>query len=379
MHIFFTRFPLESQFGGAEVQTLSLMEGLKERGHHVAFLGSCPVLLEKCFALSVPYFDLNIGPPPVTKWHAISFLWRQFLMRKKLINAINEQPVTRNEQRVIFMLSLSEKLLLTTWAAQNKIPVFWIEHDSIGRWLRWNPWLPKLRRLSRLATTVAVSDMSKRMYLDLGWNPENTVVIPNGIDLRKFYKRQKILRSTTFHIGCVARLSPEKGVDILIKAVKNIPNIHLTIVGTGRDENCIRKLLEQSTLETHSNDEGQVYHLSPTTSVTILPSVPDIVSFYHSLDLFILPSRDHDPCPLAPIEAMACGIPTIMTDACGTAQYVENGKEAIVVPAGNTEVLHEAIKQTTLRTYEAASVQNTFSFERMIDRYELLFAHSAKL
>ena len=68
-----------------------------------------------------------------------------------------------------------------------------------------------------------------------------------------------------------------------------------------------------------------------------------------------------------------------MTDACGTAQYVENGKEAIVVPAGNTEVLHEAIKQTTLRTYEAASVQNTFSFERMIDRYELLFAHSAKL
>ena len=111
MHIFFTRFPLESQFGGAEVQTLSLMEGLKERGHHVAFLGSCPVLLEKCFALSVPYFDLNIGPPPVTKWHAISFLWRQFLMRKKLINAINEQPVTRNEQRVIFMLSLSEKLL----------------------------------------------------------------------------------------------------------------------------------------------------------------------------------------------------------------------------------------------------------------------------
>ncbi|OGJ58203.1 hypothetical protein A3H22_03910 [Candidatus Peribacteria bacterium RIFCSPLOWO2_12_FULL_55_15] len=382
MHIFFTRFPLESTYGGAEVQTLSLMKGLRERGHEVAFLGSCQVLLEKAISYQLSAIRLDIGPPPVTKWGAVSFLWRKFGMRRKLQSNFQLPDA-------ICMLSLTEKLLLTEWALRQGIRVFWIEHDRIGRWLRWNPWLPKLRRLSRLATTVVVSDLSKRIYVEkLGWNPENIVVIPNGIDLQKMGTRDWELgtgymtdtsinvpgpRSQVpfLHIGTIARLSPEKGVDLLIEAIKDLPNVHLTIVGTGRDEHRIQQLIDAANSITQE----------PNNLITLLQSVPDIAAFYRSLDIFVLPSRDHDPCPLAPIEAMACGIPVIMTDACGTAEYVENEKEAIVVPAGSSGALRKTIlrlrNDADLRHRLAARgpeiVAEKFSMGRMVDQYGKLF------
>src|SRR5262245_15941040 len=74
MHILFTRFPLESRMGGAEVQTLVLMKGLRDRGHDVMFLGSCHVLLEETGKLRIENKKLKIGPPPVTKWHVVNFL-----------------------------------------------------------------------------------------------------------------------------------------------------------------------------------------------------------------------------------------------------------------------------------------------------------------
>jgi len=88
MKILFTRFPLESRFGGAEVQTLALMKGLKERGHEVAFMGSCSTLLKKVAGCKLQIFELDIGIPPVSKVAAFTFLWRKLSMGKKIRSAI---------------------------------------------------------------------------------------------------------------------------------------------------------------------------------------------------------------------------------------------------------------------------------------------------
>src|SRR3989338_4926158 len=81
------------------------------------------------------------------------------------------------------MLSLTEKILLTPWALQQGIKVYWVEHDRIGHWLTWNPWLPILCKLSKNVTTFVVSEFSRKLYLNLGWPPEKTVAIPNGVNL----------------------------------------------------------------------------------------------------------------------------------------------------------------------------------------------------
>ena len=125
MKILFTRFPLESAHGGAELQTLSLLKGFAKRGHAVSFLGSCPVLLEMCKKEGISAVALSIGKPPVTKMGAISFAWRKQKMQRTLETAICEF----GELDVICMLSMTEKILLTPFAAKQGIKVFWIEHD----------------------------------------------------------------------------------------------------------------------------------------------------------------------------------------------------------------------------------------------------------
>ncbi|MDD3896443.1 MAG: glycosyltransferase family 4 protein [Candidatus Peribacteraceae bacterium] len=359
MRILFTRFPLESAYGGAEVQTLSLMRGLQERGHEVSFLGSCPVLLKEGAKYNIGSTKLEIGVPPVSKWGMLSFLRKQFGMRRTLLRALSSMQ----KPDAIVMLSMSEKLLLTHAATRQGIAVYWLEHDRIGRWLTWNPWLPRLRKLSRTATTICVSALSKSLYVQLGWPAENTVDIPNGIAMQRFAQCERVPReSGALRVGCVARLTQDKGVDLLVRAIAQIPDVTLTIIGTGRDEDCVRALISQLHLEDR---------------VTLQPSHPDLGNFYCTIDVLVLPSREHDPFGLVAAEAMALGTPVIVTDACGIASYL--GHESFIVPANSQEALAEAMRKLRdpmLRTHLSEAAKRTahekFSLPKMLDAYEKL-------
>ncbi len=377
MRLLFTRFPLESAFGGAEIQTLSLMKGLSGRGHAVAFLGSCPILIEETAKLKLPHAKLLIGPPPVTKWNALSFLWRKQKMKERLALALT----SFDRIDAIIMISLSEKLLLTEVAVRRGIRVFWMEHDRVGPWLSKNPWLSTLRKLSGTVTTVCVSELSRKIYIDLRWEPDSVVAIANGVDRKRFdatAAHQKpspqppsplLGRGGLLHVGCIARLSPEKGVDVLIQAVGTMPNVQLTIVGTGPDEGYLRKLA------TNIHDA----EMQSAERIRILPRADDLGSFYRSLDALILPSRENDPFGLVTAEAMLCGTPVIVTDQCGIAGYLESGKDAIVVKANSEEALRQGITQllnTALRSRLSEEGKRTaeqkFSLETMLRNYEKL-------
>lgn len=360
MRIVFTRFPLESAFGGAEVQTLSLMKGLKERGHDVEFLGSCPVLLEKAKELGIKNYELRIGPPPVTKWGAFSLLWRQFGMKRKLKQALEEMGFAD----AIVMLSLSEKLLLTPLALAKGIHVFWLEHDRVGPWLSRNPWLGRLRALSKSVTTIAVSELSKKIYVDLGWDPAHVIAIPNGISAKGPRAKDHVPSVGTLRVGCVARLSYDKGVDHLIEAIKDLPNVTLAINGKGKEESALR---------------ARIARLNLGDRVKIRKEIPNIADFYADLDALVLPSREHDPFGLVAAEAMMLGIPVIVTDACGIAGYLTDGRDALVVKAGSSEALKNAVEKmmdATAKTMIAEAgkktAQEKFSVETMIGRYEEL-------
>ncbi len=371
MKVLFTRFPLESAHGGAEIQTLSLMKGLKERGHAVAFLGSCPVLLKETAGLHLPHAKLEIGPPPVTKWAAATFFWRKKRMRKQLESALS----TFEGLDAIFMLSLTEKLLMTEWATKRGIKVFWVEHDRIGPWLTRNPWLPMLKRQSEFATTICVSELSKKMYVDLGWNPEKVIVIPNGIDPERFgpLPSPPPLRqgegTALLHIGCVARLSHEKGVDVLIDAVGTMTDVSLTIVGTGPEEGFLRNML--ATI--------RPFHHLTGPHIKIIPHVPDLSSFYHSIDALVLPSRDHDPFGMVTAEAMMLGVPVIVTDECGIAEYLTHDRDALIVKAGDAVELRSAIERlrdpelrSKMKAAGSETAHQKFLAKNMVDAYARL-------
>ena len=369
MRILFTRFPLESALGGAEIQTLSLMKGLRQHSHAIAFLGSCPTLLAMSAEADILNAHLEIGPPPVTKFHAMSFFWRKQSMKRKLETALNEF----GDINAIFMLSLSEKLLMTEAAFAKGIKVFWIEHDRVGPWLTKNPWLPQLRKLSEKVTTICVSELSRTMYLHLGWKPENVIAIPNGIVLTRFSRAdgpKLTIHDSRLHLGCVARLSQEKGIDLLIQAVSSLSDVSLTIIGAGPQESSLRSLIEK-TIQPSNH---------PTISrVQMLPHVNDLCTFYRSIDALVLPSRENDPFGLVVAEAMSVGTPVIVTDQCGIAGYLHNGHDAVIVKAESADALKTGIVKLmnasvrkALGEHATETARKLFSLDRMIDAYEEL-------
>ncbi len=369
MRLLFTRFPLESAHGGAENQTMWLAEGLKRNGHTVGFLGSCPVVLSAFSSLKAQSSKLLIGPPPVTKWSAMSFLWRRQKMQKTLIDAFEALP---ERPDAIFMLSLSEKLLLTDYAHEKGIKVFWIEHDRIGRWLTMNPWLPALKKVSAHAEIICVSELSRRMYIEMGFDPARVIAIPNGVPAPHTYNSrssQLIAHSSSLRLGCIARLSPEKGIDVLLHALENIPEVSLDIIGTGSDEGYLRTLIHQDT----ERMGGERIH--------IRKSMSSLDDFYASIDVLVLPSREHDPFGLVVAEAMMRGIPVIVTDACGVAGYLKDGVDALIVEANEPHALADAIRRIlepnfrkVLGEQGRATARKLFSIETMVKRYEKLIS-----
>ncbi len=358
MKILFTRFPLESTFGGAEVQTLSLMQELLARGHAVAFLGSCPTLLRLCREQAIPCAEVHIGVPPVTKWGALSFAWRRVAMRRKLEAALDQF----HDIDAVLMLSLSEKLLLTPRAVSMHLKVLWIEHDTVGRWLTKNPWLSQLQRQSEKVTTVCVSELSKAKYLELGWPEARTVSIPNGVQ-----KPEKVSHQPSkagLHLGCIARLTHDKGVDVLLQALASVSDVSLSLLGRGRERQSLEKM---------------VHTLHLTSRVTFTEFVEDLDAFYASLDALVLPSREHDPFGLVVAEAMMREIPVIVTDACGIAGELQDGKDALIIEAGNVEALQHAIftmkdahVRITLSQEGKRTAEEKFTLQKMVDRYETL-------
>lgn len=351
MRILFTRFPLESRLGGAELQTISLMEGLLARGHAVAFAGSCPTLLKLCKEHNIPAAEWHIGPPPVSLWHALTFFWRARSMKSSLTRLLKQF----SDVDAVCMLSLSEKLLLTSIAAEQKKKVLWIEHDRIGRWLRRNPYLRQLRRQSKVATIVTVSNLSKRLMREMKFDNSRIHAIPNGIDAKRFSRLPARKQDNHFTIGCVARLTQDKGVHVLVEAVKNTPDMFLTIIGDGP---------EKKNLPTAKN-------------IRIWPTIDNVGAFYREINLLVLPSIDNDPFGMVAAEAMLCGTPVIVTDQCGIAGYLEHKKDAWIVKANDPVALRHAIEHIrsdaslwkTLSLEGKKTAEKDFSMNGMIERY----------
>jgi glycosyltransferase involved in cell wall biosynthesis len=104
----------------------------------------------------------------------------------------------------------------------------------------------------------------------------------------------------------------------------------------------------------------------------------DLDAWYASLDVFVLPSRN-DPFGLVVAEAMVRGIPVIVSDGCGIADFLHDHDHALLFSADSSSSLRKAIlemQDCVLRKRVAENGQKTaqkhFSLQEMVKRYELL-------
>jgi glycosyltransferase involved in cell wall biosynthesis len=170
------------------------------------------------------------------------------------------------------------------------------------------------------------------------WGYEGKV-IHNGADERQF-----TMESPPGHrpcgpliFGTAARLAPEKGIDILLRAFAllhdraTIP-IRLRIAGSGRCEGELRVLAKE---------------LAIASSVDFLGQVEEMRGFYNSIDVLVLPSRHSEGLPLTIVEAMLCGRPVVATDVAGVSETVIDSRNGFLVPADEPICLADAMGAMT--------------------------------
>jgi UDP-N-acetylglucosamine:LPS N-acetylglucosamine transferase len=172
MKILFLQFPLEPAWGGAETHTKLLISGLKDLGHEIFLLTSNRALFEKTKEHTTRSKMIFLGWEPTSPYSLLlspfTFIWAIFVL---LANLLIIRP------RVLVCLSLTDKLAGTFLAFCLRIPVIWIEHTRVGRWLTASPLKFPYRLLARVATLVAPSYFLRNQLLQVGVPIDRITVI----------------------------------------------------------------------------------------------------------------------------------------------------------------------------------------------------------
>jgi glycosyltransferase involved in cell wall biosynthesis len=190
-------------------------------------------------------------------------------------------------------------------------------------------------------TTVCVSnavrDALVKMY---GFAPHKTVVVVNGVSSSAFAPSKMIgeavrarldIDPDEFVLVSVARLVEEKGIDILIRAVSKVVRqgvpCKCIILGDGP----LREKLQQKV-----NFEGLWDH------VFLEGFQQDVRPYLQASSAFILTSH-LEGLPISVLEAMACGLPCIVTNVGGSAEAVKDQVTGLVIPPASAEAAADAI------------------------------------
>jgi glycosyltransferase involved in cell wall biosynthesis len=152
-------------------------------------------------------------------------------------------------------------------------------------------------------------------------------VVHNGVpDIPPLPPRRQDGRPT---IGTVGRLEPQKGFDVLLHSLREIPDAQVVVVGDGSERPRLEKLAAEVGVESRVRWEG--WSNEPRRLLT-------------SFDVFALPSR-FEGFPLAVLEAQLAGLPVVASDVGSVGEAVIPGRTGLLVPPDDPSSLAAALQQ----------------------------------
>lgn len=207
-----------------------------------------------------------------------------------------------------------------------------------------------------------------RYVTEGGWANERVFYIPNfpHIDAAPAVDRASLGTPADVPLAvALARLHPNKAIDVLLKAAGQIPDLWVWIAGEGPEEGGLKKLARELGL-------GQrVKFLGWRTDRGALLKAADICAF---------PSRE-EPFGNVVVEAWGYGVPLVAAASTGPAFLARNGEDAILVPVDDPNALAAGIRDV-LASNELATrlvgngrkrIEQEFSEEVVIRQYLDMF------
>jgi glycosyltransferase involved in cell wall biosynthesis len=200
-----------------------------------------------------------------------------------------------------------------------------------------------------------------------GLDPERVSVLPNPApDAPALPPRDELRRELAFSgntLVFAGRLGPQKALDVLLRALANVPEVALVVAGDGPE----RTALEQTAAELEL--DGRVSFLGAVSRDRVL-------RLFRAADASVLPSA-WENFPHTVVEALAVGCPVIATAVGGVPEVVRDGENGLLVAPGDPTALAAAIERffadAQLRARLAAAAPGTvegYSEESVFTRIE---------
>jgi len=207
------------------------------------------------------------------------------------------------------------------------------------------------------------------MHATLGIPWERLYTVPNGVDPETFTPgpAPAALREAlgippgAAVIGSIGRLEPVKAYERIIEAVATLNResalprpVYAVICGDG-------------------SERGALIACAERLGVGALVRLPGWaerpVDYYRLFDVFALPSR-MEGASVSLMEAMACGVPVVVTDVGASAEIVGNALAALVVPSDDVAAFVRTMRNV-LSDPELAARAHALERSRIVERYGL--------
>ena len=189
----------------------------------------------------------------------------------------------------------------------------------------------------------------------------NTYVLYNGVDTSQFHRIDGMRDASLFKIGCVANFIDWKDQMTLIRAVVTLvtedrnENLRVSFVGSGITKQLCQDYIEERGLGRYFVFEREVHHR-------------DLVKYYNSLDLFVLPSYfEGFGCVFT--EAAACGVPFMGCVGQGYSEYIpDEDRDKWLIEPGDYKRLAELIEAYMKFRYKQ-HLKETYDIDCLIGNY----------
>jgi len=375
------RLPLERANG---IQTVQTCHALAERGHEVTLIARPDT--QKPARDPYDYYGL-----PRTERFAIEVApvtGPQLARRIGYLAFALGRVLGRGRPDVVFTRDLGVAALLARMPASLRQPLV---YESHGYAPDVSAELPRListarpassRKLARLAGREALVWREAAGYVtitkgladlltDRFGARENLAVIPDGVRLPRDRRRTPLPGGPTI-VGYAGHLYAWKGVEILLDAIGRVPSLHGLIVG-GHDREPdlarVRERARQLGVEARVEFAGHVPPaavpgLLERASILVLPNLPTAISTRFT-------------SPLKLFEYMAAGRPIVASDLPALREVLQDGVNALLVPAGDPEALARALERLAATPRLAEHLAQTafdgaagFGWERRAERLE---------
>jgi len=306
--------------GGVQVHVRELAEHLRHRDHDVLVLAPTRTAASQAWVRSagkpidIPYNDSNapIDPRP----------WSRRTVRHELATFVPD--VIHAHQPTAPSTGL--------WATMEaRAPVVGTFHSGATRARLYDLAAPVLRRVARrLAVRIAVSERAaafERARIGGAFR-----VVPNGVDTERFATATPADLGPGRKVLFVGRLDERKGFSVAVRAFANLaetrPDLRLVVVGDGPERAAM-----------------DVLPTALRARVTMLGQVPNVElpPIHAACDLYLGPSIGGESFGIVVIEAMAAGLPVVVSDTAGYDEVVTDGSDGLLVPPRDAGGLAEAV------------------------------------